>query len=124
MLFSRTLAMVAEFEANLGHLRTREGMAKARRQGKLRGKQPKLPASAARTIRRRYAEGQVSLADLAEEYRVGRSTIHRIIHRPVASLWSWWSHSLARSFFYSSPVFLLPPLDPLTSSLRRQAHST
>jgi DNA invertase Pin-like site-specific DNA recombinase len=71
-LFLQTLAMVAEFEANLGHLRTREGMAKARRQGKLRGKQPKLPPSAARTIRRRYAE----------EYSVGRSTIHRIIHRP------------------------------------------
>ncbi|WP_245671775.1 recombinase family protein [Nocardia amamiensis] len=29
-LFLQTLAMVAEFEANLGHLRTREGMAKAR----------------------------------------------------------------------------------------------
>jgi DNA invertase Pin-like site-specific DNA recombinase len=52
-------------------------MAKARRQGKLRGKQPKLPPSAARTIRRRYAEGEVSMADLAEEYSVGRSTIHR-----------------------------------------------
>ena len=36
MLFLQTLAMVAEFEANLGHLRTREGMAKAHRQGKLR----------------------------------------------------------------------------------------
>jgi len=57
-------------------------MARARRQGKLRGKQPKLPPSAARTIRRRYAAGEVSLADLAEEYSVGRSTIHRIIHRP------------------------------------------
>jgi DNA invertase Pin-like site-specific DNA recombinase len=81
-LFLQTLAMVAEFEANLSHLRTREGMAKARRQGKLRGKQPKLPPSAARTIRRRYADDEVSLADLAEEYSVGRSTIHRIIHRP------------------------------------------
>lgn len=29
-LFLQTLAMVAEFEANLNHLRTREGMAKAR----------------------------------------------------------------------------------------------
>lgn len=81
-LFLQTLAMVAEFEANLNHLRTREGMTKARRQGKLRGKQPKLPVTAARTIRRRYAEDDVSLADLAEEYSVGRSTIHRIIHRP------------------------------------------
>ncbi|GLY86961.1 hypothetical protein Airi02_048900 [Actinoallomurus iriomotensis] len=34
--------MVAEFEANLGHLRAREGMALAKRQGKLKGKQPKL----------------------------------------------------------------------------------
>ncbi|MDV6278138.1 recombinase family protein [Rhodococcus erythropolis] len=32
-LFLQTLAMVAEFEANLNHLRTREGMAKARAKG-------------------------------------------------------------------------------------------
>jgi DNA invertase Pin-like site-specific DNA recombinase len=80
-LFLQTLAMVAEFEANLNHLRTREGMAIAKRKGKLRGKQPKLPESAQRSIRRRYDAGEVSLADLAEEYSVGRSTIHRVIHR-------------------------------------------
>ena len=34
-----------------------------------------------RRARRRYATGEVSLADLAEEYSVGRSTIHRVIHR-------------------------------------------
>ncbi|MGH3525406.1 MAG: recombinase family protein [Mycobacterium sp.] len=81
-LFLQTLAMVAEFEANLNHLRTREGMAVAKRKGKLRGKQPKLPPPAQRTIRRRDAQGDVSIADLAEEYSVGRSTIHRVIHRP------------------------------------------
>ncbi|TDD21097.1 resolvase [Actinomadura sp. KC06] len=80
-LFLQTLAMVAEFEANL---RTREGMALAKKNGKLKGKQPKLPAPARRSIRRRYAEGEVSLADLATEYSVGRSTIHRIIHGPPA----------------------------------------
>lgn len=32
-LFLQTLAMVAEFEANLNHMRTREGMAKARAKG-------------------------------------------------------------------------------------------
>jgi DNA invertase Pin-like site-specific DNA recombinase len=80
-LFLQTLAMVAEFEANLNHLRTREGMAIAKRKGKLRGKQPKLPPAAHRSIRRRYATGDVSLADLAEEYSVSRSTIHRVIHR-------------------------------------------
>jgi DNA invertase Pin-like site-specific DNA recombinase len=81
-MFLQILAVTAEFEANLIRQRTREGMARARRQGKLRGKQPKLPPSAARTIRRRYTAGEVSLADLAEEYSVGRSTIHRIIHLP------------------------------------------
>jgi hypothetical protein len=43
-LFLQTLAMVAEFEANLNHLRTREGMVIAKR----KGKQPKLPESAQR----------------------------------------------------------------------------
>jgi DNA invertase Pin-like site-specific DNA recombinase len=46
--------MVAEFEANLNHLRTREGMAKARAKGRLKGKQPKLPLTARKTIHRRY----------------------------------------------------------------------
>nr|WP_262496195.1 recombinase family protein [Nonomuraea sp. SYSU D8015] len=64
-LFLQTLAMVAEFEANLGHMRPREGMALAKKNGRLKGTQPKLPEPARRSIRRRYAEGKVSLADLA-----------------------------------------------------------
>ncbi|PPJ35825.1 resolvase [Nocardia nova] len=84
-LFLQTLAMVAEFEANLGHLRTREGMAKARAKGRLKGKQPKLPLAARKTIHRRYHDphDDASLADLADEYSVGRSTIHRIISSPT-----------------------------------------
>ncbi|MGW5386472.1 recombinase family protein [Nocardia sp. NPDC003963] len=80
-LFMQTLAMVAEFEANLNHLRTREGMANARAKGRLKGKQPKLPLAARETIHRRYRDpdDNASLADLAQEYSVGRSTIHRII---------------------------------------------
>lgn len=55
-LFLQTLAVVAEFEANLGHLHTRGGMALAKeRNGKLKGKQPKLPEPARRSIRGRYA---------------------------------------------------------------------
>ncbi|WP_277949990.1 recombinase family protein [Bailinhaonella thermotolerans] len=81
-LFLQALAMVAEFEANIGHQRTRAGMARAKKNGKLKGEQSKLPAPARRSIRRRYAEGEVSLADLATECSVGRSTIHRIIQGP------------------------------------------
>ena len=51
----------------------------------LRGKQPKLAESAQRSIRARYAEGGLSIADLAEEYRVGRSTIHHVSHGDPAT---------------------------------------
>jgi DNA invertase Pin-like site-specific DNA recombinase len=61
-LFLQTLAMVAEFEANLGQLRTREGMAKARAKGRLKGKQPKLPLTARKTIHRRYHDPMTTRA--------------------------------------------------------------
>ncbi|MGQ0576693.1 MAG: recombinase family protein, partial [Pseudonocardia sp.] len=41
-LLFNALAMVAEFEADLIRMRTREGMNLARAKGRLRGKQPKL----------------------------------------------------------------------------------
>ena len=84
-MFFNILATFAEFEVDLLRMRTREGMAVAKRKGKLRGKQPKLAESAQRSIRARYAEGGLSMADLAEEYRVGRSTIHRVIHGEPAA---------------------------------------
>lgn len=54
--------MVAEFETSIGHQRTREGMALAKKNGKLKGKQPKLPEPARRSIRRnpRASEGRRS----------------------------------------------------------------
>lgn len=39
------LGIVAEFEADLIRMRTREGVAVARARGRLRGKQPKLSTS-------------------------------------------------------------------------------
>ncbi|MET9026456.1 hypothetical protein ABZW96_12660 [Nocardia sp. NPDC004168] len=56
-------------------------MAKARAKGRLEGKQPKPSLAERKTIHRRYHDpaDDASLADLAEEYSVGRSTIHRII---------------------------------------------
>ncbi|MFJ9367983.1 recombinase family protein [Nocardia sp. NPDC101769] len=74
-LFPQTLTMVAEFEANLDHLRTREGMARARAKGRLKGKQPKLPLAARKTIH--DPDDDASLADLAEEYSVGRLSCGR-----------------------------------------------
>ncbi len=80
-MFLQILSVVAEFELNLVRMRTREGMTVAKAKGKLRGKQPKLPPTAQRTIVARYATGEVSLTDLADEYSVSRTTIHRVLHR-------------------------------------------
>jgi DNA invertase Pin-like site-specific DNA recombinase len=46
-LLFNVLAMVAEFEADLIRMRTREGMKVARAKGRLRGKQPKLSSQPA-----------------------------------------------------------------------------
>jgi DNA invertase Pin-like site-specific DNA recombinase len=72
--------VVVESEADIGHRRTREGMAPAKENGKFKGRQPRPPEPARRSTCRRYAQGEVSPADLATEYSVGRSTIQRIIH--------------------------------------------
>ncbi len=53
-MITQTLAMVAESEAHPGHLRAREGMTKGRAKGRLKGKQPKLPLTALKTIHHRY----------------------------------------------------------------------
>jgi hypothetical protein len=48
-LLFNVLAMVAEFEADLIRLRTREGMRVAKAKGRLRGKQPKLKPNQAKS---------------------------------------------------------------------------
>ncbi len=49
-LLFNVLAMVAEFEADLIRMRTREGMKVAKAKGRLRGKQPKLTVNQARHL--------------------------------------------------------------------------
>ena len=75
-LLFNVLAMVAEFEADLIRLRTREGMKVARAKGRLRGKQPKLnrrqEAHLARGAPRRRAQ-----------HRRGRRAVRR---RPLDRL--------------------------------------
>jgi DNA invertase Pin-like site-specific DNA recombinase len=70
LLFT-TLAMVAEFEADLIRARTREGMKVAKAKGRLRGKQPKLSAR--------------QQAHLAELFGVARATVYRTVARADAA---------------------------------------
>jgi len=80
-LLFNVLAMVAEFEADLIRLRTREGMKVAKAKGRLRGKQPKLnPRQEAHLVALHHA-GDHSTAELGDLFGVARSTVYRAIAR-------------------------------------------
>jgi DNA invertase Pin-like site-specific DNA recombinase len=87
-LLFNALAMVAEFEADLARLRTREGMKVAKAKGRLRGKQPKLKPSQEAHLVTLWNAGEHTSAELAELFSVARSTVYRAIKRaapPVAA---------------------------------------
>ncbi len=75
------LSMVAEFEADLARLRTREGMAIAKAKGRLRGKKPKLSPSQEAHLVELHRAGRHTTTELAEMFTVARSTVYRAIHR-------------------------------------------
>ena len=83
-LLFNVLAMVAEFEADLIRLRTREGMKVARAKGRLRGKQPKLNARQEAHLVAMHETGEHSTGELAELFGIGRSTVYRAIQRDAA----------------------------------------
>ena len=73
--------MVAEFEADLIRLRTREGMRVVKAKGRLRGKQPTLnPRQEAHRVALHRA-GEHSTAELGDLFGVARSTVYRTIQR-------------------------------------------
>lgn len=80
-LLPNVLAMVAEFEADLIRLRTREGMKVAKAKGHLRGKQPKLNRRQEAHLVSLVGAGEYSTAEVAELFGVARSTVYRAIQR-------------------------------------------
>ncbi|MGC3995160.1 MAG: recombinase family protein [Propionicimonas sp.] len=84
-LLFNVLGMVAEFEADLIRMRTREGMAVAKAKGRLRGKQPKLTPAQRRHLLALDAAGEHTQAELAELFGVSRTTIYREVRRAAAS---------------------------------------
>src|SRR5690625_6771231 len=70
--------MVAEFEADLIRLRTREGIGIARSKGKLKGKKPKLSPSQRKHLLTLHTAGEHTQAELAELFNVSRITISRV----------------------------------------------
>ena len=80
-IFFNILATFAEFEADLIHMRTHEGMAIARARWKLRGKQRKLSNRQPREFCRMHAKGEYSISDLTEFFSVSRTAVHRTLNR-------------------------------------------
>ena len=80
-MFFNILATFAEFEADLIRLRTREGIAIARANGKLRGKQPKLSDKQQKELGRMHSTGKYSISDLAELFSISRPTVYRTLLR-------------------------------------------
>ena len=80
-MFFNILATFAEFEVDLIRMRTREGMAVAKAQGKLKGRQPKLSPRQQRELKRMNETGEYTISDLGELFSVSRPTVYRTIGR-------------------------------------------
>ncbi len=80
-LLFNALAMIAEFEADLVRLRTREGMKVARAKGRLPGKQPKLTPRQEAHLVALHDAGEHTSTELAELFCVARSTVYRALAR-------------------------------------------
>lgn len=72
------MSAVAQFERALIRERQREGLAKAKADGKQLGAPIKLGADDVALVRSRRAEG-VGVAQLARDYNVARTTIYKVL---------------------------------------------
>jgi DNA invertase Pin-like site-specific DNA recombinase len=80
-MFLQSLAVVADFEANLVKMRTREGMAIAKANGKLKGRGPKLRPSQQAQLAKLHAAGEHSISELAELFSISRASVYRVLAR-------------------------------------------
>jgi DNA invertase Pin-like site-specific DNA recombinase len=80
-LLFNVLGMVAEFEADLIRMRTREGMAVAKAKGRLKGKRPKLSKTQRKHLLTLHDAAEYTQAELAELFGVSRTTVYRELQR-------------------------------------------
>lgn len=80
-MFFSIMSVFAEFESDLIRARTREGMAVARKRGRLRGKQPKLSRAQERHLVGLVESGEHTTSEVAGLMSVSRATVYRAVER-------------------------------------------
>lgn len=80
-LLFNVLAMIAEFERDLISMRTRDGLALAVAEGRMKGGRPKLKPGIERELIRAYRADDRTVGELAESFGIGRATVYRAIRR-------------------------------------------
>lgn len=80
--FVQMMVAMAEFERGIMLERQREGIAKAKREGKYRGRKPTVQAKAAQ-IFLLHREG-VSPSEIAKRLGVGRASVYRVLASSAA----------------------------------------
>lgn len=84
-LLFNVLGMVAEFEADLISQRTREGMAIAKANGRLKGSPPKLSPAQDAHVLQLHEAGEHTIPELCELFKVTRASIYRALDRARAA---------------------------------------
>jgi DNA invertase Pin-like site-specific DNA recombinase len=78
-LFFTIVSAFAEFEHSLIVSRTRDGLAAARARGRTGGRKSKLSESQVSEIKKMYAAGEKSVAEIANLFSTSRPTIYRAL---------------------------------------------
>lgn len=78
MMF-QVLGMAAEFEVAMNRERTREGVARAKSEGKYRGRQPRLSPADAAKLRQMHESGDHTAAELGRYFGLHRTTVYRYL---------------------------------------------
>ncbi|GAB3441641.1 recombinase family protein [Massilia solisilvae] len=80
-LVFHVFAALAEFERNLLRERTQAGLVAARARGRSGGRKPKLDARQISEIKRLMSDPTIPVGQIAERYRVSRTTIYKVAPR-------------------------------------------
>lgn len=84
-LVFHVFAALAEFERNLIRERTQAGLAAARARGRAGGRKPKLDTRQIREIKRLMSDPAIPVSQIADRYKVSRTTIYNVAPRSAGS---------------------------------------